>query len=316
MAVKGLSSQLRGVLALLLYTFNTVFWCVPLFALAAVKALMRWPGWQDRCRRWLNTVAENWIGVNNRIQDLLGRTRWRVSGLEALPPRQWYLVLANHQSWVDILVLQRIFHRRIPFLKFFLKQNLFWFPLLGQAWWALDFPFVRRHSHNQLKRNPHLKGRDLEITREACAKFRRFPISVMNFVEGTRFTAAKHARQRSPYQRLLRARAGGIALVLTVMGAHIHRILDVTIVYPGGVGSFWSFLCGGISEIRVHVRALPVETGLLGDYANDNQFRAAFQHWLNELWQSKDAIIQQELETGAQGREALAAAAVPPSSGL
>ena len=56
---------------------------------------------------------------------------WDVEGVETLDRSEWYLVLANHQSWVDIAVLQRIFHRKIPFLKFFIKKELLWLPILG-----------------------------------------------------------------------------------------------------------------------------------------------------------------------------------------
>jgi len=155
----------RGSLSLILYGLNTVFWCVPLFVLVAAKAAVPLESWMRRCSRMLNAIAENWIWVNNLNQKLIGNTRWDVQGMETLKRSEWYLVLANHQSWVDILVLQRIFHRKIPFLKFFIKKELLWFPVLGQAWWAMDFPFVKRYTKSYLKKTPHLKGRDLEITR-------------------------------------------------------------------------------------------------------------------------------------------------------
>ena len=155
---------------------------------------------------------ENRFDVAN--QNLTNNTRWDVQGTESLEPSQWYLVLSNHQSWTDIVVLQRIFHRKIPFLKFFIKKELFWLPLLGQAWWALDFPFIKRYSKAKLQRKPHLRGKDLEITRRACKRFQQLPISIMNFVEGTRFTIQKHRQQQSPYTHLLRPKAGGIAAVL------------------------------------------------------------------------------------------------------
>ena len=279
---------LRGCLAIIIYALNTVFWCIPLFIVAAAKALVPIEGWRRKCGRILNGIAENWIWVNNLNQRLIGRTRWEVEGLEAMKKSDWYLVLANHQSWVDILVLQRIFHKKIPFLKFFIKKEMIWFPILGQAWWAMDFPFIKRYKKSLLAKKPHLQGKDLEITRKACAKFKKIPISVMNFVEGTRFTKTKHTLQKSPYIHLLRPKAGGIASVLGAMGEQIHRILDVTIVYPGKRRSFWAFLCGNIREIKVKVRLLPVTAELIGDYANDNTFRQNLQLWLNELWAEKD----------------------------
>ena len=210
---------------------------------------------------------------------------------------KWYLVIANHQSWVDILVLQRVFHRRIPFLKFFIKKALLWLPVLGQAWWAMDFPFVKRYSKSYLRKKPHLKGKDLEITRKACQKFKTIPISIMNFVEGTRYTDEKHRRQQSPYSHLLRPRAGGIAFVLGSMGEQIHRIVDVTIVYPDGVSSFWAFLCGKIRNIKVHIRSMPVNPELLGDYVNDRQFKLELQGWLNNMWAEKNRNIDDMLSS-------------------
>ena len=289
-----LPGAIRGSLSLSLYFLNTVFWCIPLFVLAVVKAAVPLESWRRRCSRILNAIAENWIWVNNLNQRLVvGNTRWDVEGVETLERSEWYLVLANHQSWVDILVLQRIFHRKIPFLKFFIKKELIWFPFLGQAWWAMDFPFVKRYTKSYLKKKPHLKGKDIEITRKACEKFKKIPISIMNFVEGTRFTNEKHCRQQSPYAHLLRPKAGGIAFVLGSMGKQIHRVLDVTIVYPDGVSSFWAFLCGKIRKIKVSVRSLPVSPELLGDYVNDGQFRIGLQRWLNNIWAEKNRHIEE-----------------------
>jgi 1-acyl-sn-glycerol-3-phosphate acyltransferase len=290
----ALPGAVRGSLSLILYILNTVFWCIPLFMLVLAKAVVPLESWRRRCSRILNAIAENWIWVNNQNQRLIaGNTRWEVQGIETLERSEWYLVLANHQSWVDILVLQRIFHRKIPFLKFFIKKELLWFPVLGQAWWAMDFPFVKRYSKSYLQKKPHLKGKDLEITRKACKKFKKIPVSIMNFVEGTRFTNEKHRRQQSPYSRLLKPKAGGTALVLSAMGEQINRILDVTIVYPDGVTSFWAFICGKIRKIEVHVRSLPVSPELLGDYANDRHFRAGLQRWLNNIWAEKNRYIEE-----------------------
>lgn len=292
--VYALLGAVRGSLSLILYILNTVFWCILLYVLAAAKAAVPLKSWRLRCSRMLNAIAENWIWVNNQNQRLMaGNTRWEVQGIETLERSEWYLVLANHQSWVDILVLQRIFHRKIPFLKFFIKKELLWFPFLGQAWWAMDFPFVKRYTKSYLQKKPHLKGKDLEITRKACRKFKKMPVSIMNFVEGTRFTNEKHRRQQSPYSHLLQPKAGGIAFVLGSMGEQIHRVLDVTIVYPDGVTSFWALLCGKIREIKVHVRSLPVSPEILGDYANDGRFRVGLQSWLNNIWAEKNRYIEE-----------------------
>ena len=288
-----LPGVVRGSLSLALFILNTVFWCIPLFVLVAVKAAVPLESWMRRCSRMLNAIAENWIWVNNQNQKLFGNTRWDVQGMETLERSEWYLVLANHQSWVDIVVLQKIFHRKIPFLKFFIKKELLWLPILGQAWWAMDFPFVKRYTKSHLQKKPHLKGKNIEITRQACKKFKKIPISITNFVEGTRFTNEKHRRQQSPYAHLLKPKAGGIAFVLGSMGEQIHRVLDVTIVYPDGITNFWALLCGKIRKIKVRVRSLPVSAELLGDYTNDAHFRAGLQSWLNNIWAEKNRYIEE-----------------------
>ncbi|MEG3183129.1 acyltransferase [Novilysobacter erysipheiresistens] len=288
---------LRVTLISLLVAANTVVHVVPLLAVALVKALLP----SDRLRKASNPVltglAESWIGVNNRVLDRLLHTRVHLQEDVALQQNGHYLVLANHQSWVDIVVLQKVFNRRIPLLRFFLKRQLFWVPLLGLAWWALDFPFMGRHTPRQIARRPELAGRDIAATRRACEKFREIPVSIMNFVEGTRFTPAKHATQGAPYRHLLKPKSGGVAFVLDAMGEGLHAILDVTIAYPGGRPSMMDLLADRVPDIHVHVRQRPIPDELLhGDYQSDRAFRVRFQQWMNGLWREKDADVARLLE--------------------
>ena len=284
---------IRLPLALLLVALNVLVHASVLLMLAVIKALVPIAGFRAWISRALVAIAEQWIAVNGVLFALITRTRWRVDGVEGLDRRGWYLVLSNHQSWVDIPVLQKTFNRRIPFLKFFLKQKLKWVPVLGLAWWALDFPFMQRYTKQQLEAHPHWRGKDKQATRAACEKFRHAPVSVMNFVEGTRYTAAKHAQQQSPFANLLRPRAGGVAFVLEAMGDMFHSIVDVTIVYPGGRPTMIDLLANRIPEIHVHVRQLPIPQQFIGgDYENDAEFRERFQNWINALWMEKDALIK------------------------
>ena len=289
-------SALRVFLIALLLAANTVLHVMPLLVVAVVKALLPIERLRAASSRWLTGIAESWIGVNGWMLDRFSRTRVHVEEDAVLEPDGHYLVLANHQSWVDIVVLQRVFNRRIPLMRFFLKQQLIWVPLLGVAWWALDFPFMARHTREQIQRRPELAGRDIEATRRACEKFRAIPVAIMNFVEGTRFTPAKHERQESPYRHLLKPRAGGVAFVLDAMGDGLHAILDVTIAYPGGRPSLVDLIANRVPEVRVQVRqrAIPVELAG-GDYQSDADFRARFQQWINGVWLEKDADMERLL---------------------
>ena len=282
---------IRVPLVMLLLALNIVVHVTPLFVLTLFKVIVPIRGIRLALSRGLVLIAESWIAVNSAMFEWFTKTRWQLEGLNNLRYDGNYLVLCNHQSWVDIPVLQKIFNRRIPFLRFFLKSQLIWVPLLGPAWWALDFPFMKRYSKETLAAHPELQGKDMEATRRACEKFRHMPVSVMNFVEGTRFTPAKHDKQKSSYDYLLRPKAGGVAFVLDAMGDALDAMLDVTIVYPNGPYTMMDLIAGRISEIRVHVRELPITADLRGSYETDAAFRDSFQMWVNTLWADKDAQI-------------------------
>jgi len=286
-----LPAPLRGAIAALLLMANTIFWCTPLFALAVVRLAL-----PQRARpaldSLLNAVATAWVAGNSGWMRLTQAMQWDTQGIARLDAKGWYIVLCNHQSWADIFVLQHVFNRRIPMLKFFLKRELIFVPVIGLAWWALDFPFMRRHSDEVLRKDPHKRLDDIEATRRACARFARVPTSVMNFVEGTRFTRRKHAAQRSPFRHLLRPKAGGLAMALGALGRQFDSVVDVTIVYPDGVPGFWAFLCGRAPRVIVRAERLPIPTELAAvDPAADPMQRKRVQHWLAGRWQRKDALI-------------------------
>jgi 1-acyl-sn-glycerol-3-phosphate acyltransferase len=283
---------IRGLIAGLLLVINTLFWCTLLLALSVVKLVLPLPAVRQRIDPVLNAIATAWIACNSGWMQLTQRTTWDVQGVDALQYRGWYLVNCNHQSWVDIFVLQHTMNRRIPLLKFFLKQELIYVPVIGLAWWALDFPFMKRHSRAALRKNPALRQQDRDTTRRACEKFALVPTSVMNFAEGTRLTRAKHAAQSSPYQHLLKPKAGALALALNAMGAQFQSLVDVTIVYPAGVPSFWDFLCGRTPRIVLRARQVPIPGEFsLGDYETDSEFRGRLHRWLADLWEQKDQQI-------------------------
>ena len=288
-----LPRPLVGVIATLLMVLNALLWVPILLLVSLIKLIIPLKQVRLVVDPILLRIAEAWISGNSAWMALTQRTVWDVQGIEELNPRSWYLVNCNHQSWVDILVLQHLLNRRIPLLKFFLKQQLIWVPVMGLAWWALEFPFMRRHSEEFLKKHPEMRGKDQETTRKACEKYALIPTSVMNFLEGTRFTASKHQRQNSPYKHLLKPKAGGIALALNAMGNKFQAILDVTIVYPDGAPDFWQFLTGNVQRITVRVRTLPVPQELArGDYAGNPAVREAYQQWTHQMWLDKDAQIE------------------------
>ncbi|UUY06548.1 acyltransferase [Pseudomonas sp. J452] len=289
-----LPAPLRGLLAGLTLALNTLICCWPLFAVALLKLLLPVPAIQRGLRFVMHGIAEFWIGVNKFWMNLVCRTQWDVAGMQSFDTQHSYLVTSNHQSWVDILVLQYQLNRRMPLLKFFLKQELIWVPVIGLCWWALEFPFMKRYSKAYLAKHPEKLGQDLATTRKACARYKSNPVSVFNFLEGTRFTQAKHDQQGSAFQYLLKPKAGGIAFVLDAMGEQLHSIINVTIHYPGGSPGFWDLLCGRLQKVVVRFEELEIPAEFIGqNYDQDETYRLAFQQWVNQLWEAKDAELAQ-----------------------
>ncbi|MBF8706741.1 acyltransferase [Pseudomonas putida] len=285
---------LTGILTTTLLLLNTLVLICPLLVFALLKLVL--PGRGRDYASWaVMWVAETWSEIDKAIFALCIPTQWDIRGVENLRKDTSYLAVSNHQSWVDIPALIESLNRRTPFFKFFLKKELIWVPLLGLAWWGLDYPFMKRYSKAFLEKHPELKGKDLEITKAACELFKRQPVTVVNYLEGTRFTEAKRQQQQSPYRYLLKPKAGGVAFVLAALGEQLDALLDVTIVYPGNKApGFWDLLNGSISRVIIDIRLRELDPMLwAGDYENDPGFRQTVQAWVNQLWVEKDLRIEQ-----------------------
>lgn len=284
----------RGALVLTIMITNTLVAASLIILLLPLRFLPGVLG-QRYIPRLMTWNAENWASFNNRVAfRMLPRIDWDIRYPEGLSTQGWYMIAANHQSWVDTLVLFYVFNRRIPFLKYFLKQDLIWIPFLGAALWCMDFPFMRRYSKAYLAKHPEMKGKDVETTRKSCARFRHMPVSVINFPEGTRITPEKHAEQASPYHHLLKPKAGGMAFALLALGDRMRCLLDVTLIYPDGVPSMWDFACGRTRRITVLIeqREIPADC-FSRDYETDPEFRQQFQDWIGNIWAEKDALLAQ-----------------------
>lgn len=283
---------IRGIMGIIFLIVNLLFWFSLLLPFAIIKLLFPFKKIRKPMNVALNFLCTRWSSCNKAFLMLLNDIRWDVDIRENLSTNNWYLVLANHQSWSDIVVLQFVFNRRIPFFRFFLKQQLAWIPIFNFAWYALDYPYMKRYSKEFIEKHPHLKGKDIETTRRSCRRFKDTPVAVMNFVEGTRFTSEKRQKQKSPFTHLLKPKAGGIAFVLSAMGDLISTILDVTISYEPKVEGLWGFLCGRVTRVKVRVDHIDITNEILGNYFEDEAFRLNFQNWVNQLWTNKDGVLE------------------------
>lgn len=287
----------KGTVSILLLTLSTLFWGVPLILLTLLKVIV--PG--RRPKEWLLkglcSIALNWIGLNLWWMRCWLKPDLVISTPATLSPHQWWLVISNHRSWTDIFILFMALHRRIPMPRFFLKRQLIWIPIVGLAFWALEFPFMRRFSREQIAKNPKLATIDRESTERMCRQARNAPITVINFVEGTRFSIAKRNAQQSPFRHLLRPKAGGVAQVLSLLGDQMDGILDVTISYTNPSPTFWGFLCGKEAPITLQARQIAVPQWMLdANYHDQTQHKERFHTWINSLWQEKDALLDRQTD--------------------
>lgn len=274
------------------FALNLAFWGIVVTPLGLIKLLLPFKAVHRLTGYAGKGCYRGWTAVNTALINLFNQVDWQVTGAQTLDKQSWYLLISNHKSWLDIPVVSTVAHSRIPEPKFFLKDQLKWLPFLGTGCWALDMPFMKRYSAAQLAKRPELKGKDIETTRASCQKFKTVPTTIINFVEGTRFTEQKKAHKRSPFQYLLPPKAGGIAFTLASMGEQFNAILDFTLLYPDNPDHVaLDMLMGKLKRVVVQVEVLPVDQQVIGDYFNDEQFRQRFQLWLNQRWQLKDQQI-------------------------
>lgn len=295
---KYLLNPLRGIIAIIAYSLNIIVVATLVVLFGLLIRLIPSKRLQQHANRWLHKLPLLWSAINNAILAISLAGKLDIRGDQALSPKNWYLMIANHQTWIDILIINRVFLWKTPLSKFFMKKELLWsLPIAGLACYLLGYPFMERHTRDDLRKHPELKGKDIETTRQCCEKFKAFPCTMMNFVEGTRFSKKKAAKQKSPHQHLLKPKAGGTSIVLTEMKDYLSGIVNVTIHYePKGL-SLWQFLCGNIDEVIVNYEVLPVTPDLAGDFYEDRVFRKHFQAWITDIWSKKDALLAQH-ETG------------------
>lgn len=272
-------------------TGSTFFHGPPVLALGLTKLFKK----SKKVDETNINITNSWLSVNNWLIDhVLPETQWDITVDENLDLNMQgrYLMTCNHQSWVDTTVNQYFGLTRMPLTRFFTKWELIFIPFVGQAFKILGFPMMKRHTKEQIAKNPELKTRDMEEARKACEQLLSQPFTLLNYLEGTRFTPEKHAQQQSPFTNLLKAKAGGLALALNILGDKIDALVDMTIVYPDGAPGYGEFWLGEVPRIVVNMRKIEIPEWVLGgNYEDDAVYRERFQNWVDDLWTEKDQLI-------------------------
>jgi 1-acyl-sn-glycerol-3-phosphate acyltransferase len=279
-------SYSKGILPFLCIVANLCFWLVPLVFLTLLKSIIPARRFQDLLSWLMEWVYRLAVWCDDPILFRIIGIRLEVEGIAAKYPDKFYLIIANHQSWNDIFILQHLFNRKAPVLKFLVKRELIYLPIVGLICFAYEYPFLTRRSIRGFESPQGRSAWDSRKLEKALDKFSRYPASVVNMAEGTRFTREKARIHNSPYKHLLKPRAGGLATILGLLGDRIRAILDVTIVYDCPQPSFWNFLCGRCRRVVVRVKEhAPKEIARVHDFHT-------LAEWLRGIWEKKDREIE------------------------
>lgn len=284
--------MILGCITFVALVINTLFWFIPLLVAVFLRVIPS-KSMLKYSQNIASKASSKWTAVNNwYIKNILKCNYYGFHEDLDLSVNKTFLVISNHQSWLDIVVLQSVLYGKVPDLKFFIKDELKWVPILGIAWWILDFPFMKRYSKAYLKKHPHKQGCDLEKTKKSCMKFKSIPISLMIFPEGSRFNQEKLSKQKSSYKNLLKPKAGGIAYSLSILGDQVSSVIDVTIKYERQIPSLWDFMCGKIKHINLTVNQLPIKKSFyFNDYSVNDKTKDDFKQWIDNIWLTKDRLL-------------------------
>ena len=287
-------NTIRIPLFLIFLSLNTIFHGSLVSLCGFIKFIIPIPEFRIFVARIAYWISGGFVLSDNILMKVFYDPEWDIKVQGNLNMKGTYLVISNHLSLLDIPALQRVFFKQIPFLRFFIKQQLIFVPFLGQGLWALNFPSMKRYSKETMNKHPELRGKDLETTKRSCENLRGKPVSMLIYAEGTRFTPEKHSRKNSPYKNLLKPRAGGIHTVLSCLGDELTSILNVTLVYPGHVSpSLLDFLLGKIPKVVIRIESHKLgESGVPSfETIQSKAGSLAVRHFLNQSWEVKDKII-------------------------
>ena len=179
------------------------------------------------------------------------------------------VIICNHQSWFDVFLLQSLISTHGPILKFLIKAELLWVPVLGWVCLVLNFPRLKRSGDRATREQ------DLKIVQSASASLTETPGALLLFPEGTRFSEGKKIAQNSPYTFLLKPKPGGFNVIHEAL-TEPTTIIDVSISYVPGDQACWRCMSGLVSDIRIHL------SSSLSDEVTDSV------DWLNEIWKEKE----------------------------
>ena len=222
------------------------------------------------------------------------RPKWQIDYPANISTKSWYIGMSNHMSWADIFVLLFIGNYKLPLLKFFMKKELKWIPIIYLVHKTIDMPFLNRHKPGEAQNDPDLKARNFENARDAAKKFTRYPTTAFSFVEGTRYTETKNNIQLSPYDDLLKPKIGALVTAFSGMPM-VEELIDFTIIYKTPKRSAWDFACGEMREAKIIIRSYKIPKFIKeSDDMDSVKYKNQFRLFINDIWLEKQKLIKEQ----------------------
>ena len=284
---------IKGIITFLLILLNSI-WVILTVTPLGLFRLIPFKPLQIGILKLNEKLAELWLQINKVIQDVMHGANYRCSGVEKLKKDIWQFTTINHLSWADIFLFLYVTNFKTGVPRIFMKSQLWWLPLTWTANLGLAMPFVVRRSKEAILANPELIKTDKEATKRACKIYKLYPTNVAGFIEGTRIDRAKYENSNSRFKNLMPPKIGGMGYTLEVM-PYIDHLTDITLVYKSEKRSFWAFLCGDLKEASVTINTYKIPEELRGkDYTDNDELRSRLKGFLEEIWEKKDLIIENE----------------------
>jgi len=261
---------------------HLAMWCVGLVVLEIVRLLV--PPTTRSVRRIAARMYHLAVRTDNWWLRRVVGVQWNIPAADVGPGRI-AVVISNHRSWSDTLLVQSVICAHGPILKFLAKQELVYVPILGIIVLSFEFPRLKRKA-SQAQSEEQRRESDRARVTEAALSLRETRAALLSFVEGTRFTEAKRIELNSPFQHLLPPRAGGFSAIVDAVRDHDAVVVDLTLNYEPDV-SFWQFIGGVHTHVTIHAASFPADQ-LPGD----------LRGWLWQRWEEKEGLLAQGRNLG------------------
>jgi 1-acyl-sn-glycerol-3-phosphate acyltransferase len=253
--------------------------------------------------RFLSWVLRRWMALFIGHFEHFSRISLVLTG-DAFRDREPAIVVSNHRSWMDSIVMYSI-SRQVGTngdVKFFAKKSLLFFPVFGLVGAILDCVIFITREIDKAERRLDRTFHSLTDPK------RRWPFWMISYLEGTRRTRQKlisaqdfaKKRDLKPLEHVLQPRTKGLIASVRALRGSATAVYDITIAYQETPDEkrdmtptfLRTFLTSSAIPriINVHQRRFD-----MNDIPEDDD---ALKAWVYKLYEEKDELLAHVKSTG------------------